>query len=432
MMGISNNIKQLAFNWLCAVTDFFGIFFVVCWVFYEPHDESLEDAFLLIHNVWSYKLYITIIPGVVFPAFILYIVFVWNTFTEDTTYEDITTTGKIIRGICTFIGCTFMLPAGCIAGAVSFEILCWTLTAGLFFVMGNKRLPGFHKLSVEFYTDLLKFINAATRDRVGLEYAGCSSFTKHQDKMMRLASVNMTLAKKYQWMTYEFRQYMDRHRDSDQYMGITFSGLRTNTTNRKGEFKRHFWKYYGDLHRDFWHGAKREYKEWKRDRTWKTCNELFIHSLLVVISTSLTFLFGPIYLISKMVHLAFPWFIVLYLYLKWDVVIWTSSHIDVFQMVMITIYLVLCTILAVLLYLNGKEQHLMYHIMPSRSSLPNVGSGVHNKNEEMMTRIRNMHYELSVVPIQKAMLQSHFGPDIGEIIIMYLDAFEIEKQEQTI
>jgi len=41
MMGVSNSIKELFFYWLCAVTDFFGMFFVVCWVFYEPQDESL-------------------------------------------------------------------------------------------------------------------------------------------------------------------------------------------------------------------------------------------------------------------------------------------------------------------------------------------------------------------------------------------------------
>eukprot|EP01084_Bolivina_argentea_P310325 536961_1 len=41
-MGSATNIKQLLFNWLCAVTDFFGIFFVVCWVFYEPNDDHLK------------------------------------------------------------------------------------------------------------------------------------------------------------------------------------------------------------------------------------------------------------------------------------------------------------------------------------------------------------------------------------------------------
>eukprot|EP01083_Nonionella_stella_P193652 714971_1 len=30
------NLKQLFFNWCCAVTDFFGVFFAVTWVFYTP------------------------------------------------------------------------------------------------------------------------------------------------------------------------------------------------------------------------------------------------------------------------------------------------------------------------------------------------------------------------------------------------------------
>merc|ERR1712176_1150824 len=88
MMGVSNNIKQLFFNWLCAVTDFFGMFFIVCWVFYEPNDESLEDAFSTIHNVWLWKLYILEFPGVLFPAFFWYITFVWGEGTDWYDYNN--------------------------------------------------------------------------------------------------------------------------------------------------------------------------------------------------------------------------------------------------------------------------------------------------------------------------------------------------------
>ena len=35
------NIKQMAFNWLCAITDFCGIFFVVSWVFYVPKIQTV-------------------------------------------------------------------------------------------------------------------------------------------------------------------------------------------------------------------------------------------------------------------------------------------------------------------------------------------------------------------------------------------------------
>ena len=63
MMGVSNSIKQLLFNWLCAVTDFFGIFFVVCWVFYEPNNYALREPFALIQDVWLWKLYIFELPG---------------------------------------------------------------------------------------------------------------------------------------------------------------------------------------------------------------------------------------------------------------------------------------------------------------------------------------------------------------------------------
>ena len=53
-----NNIVYL-FNWLCAVADFFGIFFIISWVFYDikidAHSEGLFfNSFTVVGQIWIY------------------------------------------------------------------------------------------------------------------------------------------------------------------------------------------------------------------------------------------------------------------------------------------------------------------------------------------------------------------------------------------
>merc|ERR1719295_1794171 len=56
-IAFATNMKQLFFNWLCAVTDFFGIFVMVSWVFYQPENDELSDAFHIIQSAWYYKVF---------------------------------------------------------------------------------------------------------------------------------------------------------------------------------------------------------------------------------------------------------------------------------------------------------------------------------------------------------------------------------------
>ena len=51
--------KIFFFNWLCACADFFGIFFVISWVFYEHNFDmnsgSVIDGFGYFGRVWMYR-----------------------------------------------------------------------------------------------------------------------------------------------------------------------------------------------------------------------------------------------------------------------------------------------------------------------------------------------------------------------------------------
>ena len=65
-------LKQLFFNWLSAISDFFGLFCVVSWIFYQPEDEQLKHAFVVIQAVALYRIYYCTIPMVISGAIVFY------------------------------------------------------------------------------------------------------------------------------------------------------------------------------------------------------------------------------------------------------------------------------------------------------------------------------------------------------------------------
>merc|ERR1711933_224434 len=124
------------------------------------------------------------------------------------------------------------------------------------------------------------------------------------------------------------------------YMNVTMEGIRTHTSYpERSQFLQKFWKWYG--------GAWNEFKEDFGD-----CTKYGITSIAVAI---ITFLLGPIYFLSNFVTLFFPAFIVLYLYFGYDTDIWMTNDIDLFQVIMISVYLVLCCILSILFVWNCSE-----------------------------------------------------------------------------
>ena len=92
-VAASYNIKTLIWCWLCAVLDFFSIFFAASWVFdnHEINNNEKTDGlnnfkFNLIGNIWFYKIIICVLPGVLYGSICCYIVG-YNTATGNFTYK---------------------------------------------------------------------------------------------------------------------------------------------------------------------------------------------------------------------------------------------------------------------------------------------------------------------------------------------------------
>ena len=77
-----------------AVTDFFGIFFTLSWVFYQNeyiHGDFLKE-FNILGQVWVYKVFIAILPpiGVVMTGFFgfgFWIIWLWLILGSDGFYN---------------------------------------------------------------------------------------------------------------------------------------------------------------------------------------------------------------------------------------------------------------------------------------------------------------------------------------------------------
>ena len=426
-------MKQLFFNWLSGITDFFGIFFAVSWVFYKPNDDYLQDAFSTIQDVWLYRLYCCTLPLVGSVSIFFFIIVLYENWSSGTGGTRMSSYAKCCARFFLILGVTIIWICGCIAGMLASEIMTWVFPAVTLFILGTQRFPETSEAG-EFYFTIIGWINSAKKHRVGTRYKGCTSYTKQQDKIMRLSSFHHVILIDGEentdgsWNYSLFkdkkcREYLDKEIET-QYMNVTMEGFRINSSNKDvSQFWPSFWNFYGDIWNDGFSDIKRE---WNNFSFGKKCFQAFA---AVVVGFS-TFVMGPIYLLSRIWTLFYPIWIVLYLYFGYNVNVWNTNHIALFQVVMITIYLSQCGILWILFILNMREQYIMHHMLPSRRYLN--GSIKAERADKLLKEITNHYFGIIVVPIRRAIVIEHFGPDLGPIILSYLPAKDEYDNKENI
>ena len=231
---------------------------------------------------------------------------------------------------------------------------------------------------------------------------------------MRLSSVNFILGNDS-----ALNEYLLKHERESSYMHVTYQGLRTNTTKPQfSHLLKRFWKWYADFLIDAVNEHKSSMTNYNNNGSLHNLNRIIIQKLYLFMVASVVLFFGPIYLISRPFTVLFPLFMVLYLYFGHNVNIWNTTKIDSFQIVMITIYLILATTVIILLYLNAKQQWLMAHIL---GYLRGMDTTKHSEKvlDERMQNVFNHYYRVTIKPIRRAMIIDTFG-DIGGIILSYL------------
>eukprot|EP01084_Bolivina_argentea_P121139 214717_1 len=103
--------KLKLFSWLSFVIDFFGVFFLISFSFYNPKNEHFQSFFIHIGNIILWLSSIGILPIVIVTCLGLYIFYTINIFVNNWN-NNLHISQSICLCICYFIGMTLLLFIG--------------------------------------------------------------------------------------------------------------------------------------------------------------------------------------------------------------------------------------------------------------------------------------------------------------------------------
>ena len=245
------------------------------------------------------------------------------------------------------------------------------------------------------------------------------NFVKGKDKVLRLIAVNQGFNKASNSNeTGVICAYTDKKLEEEGYEGLrqlTFKDVRKNWKPKKPESyapepsENESCEWIKDICRVM---CKQETKY--RDKICQNgCHygeDMIFNSIQWMFYTSMVFAFVPIWLLSKIVQISFPWIIIGYLIFSGLLV---SGEIHSFQIVMLGIYIGLQLLVIILGIKVGRIHYILYHLNPSGSVNLNIGS------ELLILKTNEYYDEVCWYPPIEKLLMNKFGQDIGAIIIDY-------------
>ena len=176
----SYDLKSAIFNWLSAITDFFGIFFIISFAFYVPPDDE-NNPFITIQMVWIFSILSTVVPFALVGSIAMN--FYWT-----------------IRLSCEYwCGFGFFVQMAWIVGLciciMAMTISCFLLIACSMIFSGLAKRINCGQAST-FSLPLIKFINQSRRTNIRHKHGDKSlnlTITKKQDTVIRLCCINRVL-----------------------------------------------------------------------------------------------------------------------------------------------------------------------------------------------------------------------------------------------
>eukprot|EP01084_Bolivina_argentea_P013195 24738_1 len=352
---LSINIKTLFFNWLCAVTDFIGIFFAVSWAFYDSEYATIS----MISTIWQMKLLFTVIPLV----FCISVGFYYKVITE--IYKSLSDTNSIIYLLCWYFSSFLMVTGvwafGLVLGILALEISTFLWIAFPMFVIGSIRMPT-NAESNKLWLNILSWIKSSQTHK----YDNIFSLTKKQDKIIRICCINQIMIDNrdnqksnriYTSFDSKFVDFINSHAGTS-YMNIkSLSELRIHhdtidfVKGPSPEFLSTCFALMGLPYLI----TKGEVKNNNNMGIWE--KNIIFYAISFV-----NFMIAPFYYLSRIINIAFPFVIFVILYLN------NISIFDVglFQTVTLLMYVSFILILFILGIPVMIEQYYLWHIMPTK------------------------------------------------------------------
>ena len=134
----------------------------------------------------------------------------------------------------------------------------------------------------------------------------------------------------------------------------------------------------------------------------------------------LYFLF-PLYLLSKVLMLIYPFIIAMIFFF---IESWDKNELPMFQIIMLMIYFVMIIIVIIFGVPTFRLLFWLWHIAPGDESII-----IHRFDVE---RIEKYYDELMLVPFIQNLVIQKFGNDVGLLIVEYFKSINLKLEEQEI
>ena len=410
--------KSYLFCWLCVITDFFSIFFIVSWVFLS--NEHINGNFLgyfsIIGELWCIKIAISILPPIIAVAcgwiFGGYWVFMCNLYRNNSTKPWYQIAFYVF--FWTVCGNTFFVigfgVCSIMAGLFA-EIICFTIIAAAIFILFTQtRWDYTDEESSKIICEMLNFVSNA-------------SFNKNNDRIIRILCLNhayYSMPNLWQEKDYKLKEFIEQQHENDTLNNVTYKDIRENCYDTENAmiFKVAMKEYLG-----IWVTYTVQIEN--ASRLSNTPDRIMRTGLAVGVLL-LAYVAVPIYILSRIFSIIFPYFLVVYIcyyQLFWK--------LDSFELTMLGVYLCLQLMVFILAIFVIRIHLWLWHILPSRKK-GSMGLHLINKND-FMQRIYKHYDEVQWLPFAQEIVLQRFGKDIGGIIVEYLKAMkQLKLQSHTI
>eukprot|EP01083_Nonionella_stella_P114975 340418_1 len=330
---LSQGVEKFTFiwTWLCVVTDFFGIFFTLTWVFYSHDSLSGEwfGYFNIFGVIWLWKITISVLLPVALVLIIFCLIGYWMTFVGIISDS----VGNNNVKCKTFGYCLLWLMFGplcailcAFCASLAGEVLCFAILAIFVFGVSTDRIRAYDTTEVG---DIISFM---------LGFIANTTNGVYNDRIIRISVINwaMPTSATERWkhkFHNELSNYLGKIFDEGHYDAIKQITYRDLRQHAKFAEKANLPKY-------LMTSMIKECEDTKSEAMESDCCTFTRHwlNLWVILESYAFFIVLPIYLVSKVIQIAYPWIILVYLI--WNNLLFTEQ-IDSFQLTMLGIYILL-------------------------------------------------------------------------------------------
>ena len=377
--------------WLSFVVDFIGIFFLVYLAFYDSPSE-FETFFDIVSGVIRWAFVLGVVPCALGAALCM-------------AYESVNEIPGIILKCCAypilfvicFVGCTLTVAIANTSWLVVFLLVHGSVG----------RMPDGKKTNFKFYETLFHWILNEATDVVDSTDQSII-LPKCKDRILRVCIINNILVQKNSEYLVNLRDFLKEEARTD--IREHASNHAASTAGKSKIRNAQFWK---ALMIDFCGSPFIVTQRQVR----RQCNEDLFYWMIIA---SLTWVFGPICALSRVIFIILPFAVLIRLSLADGFE--TFREIGEFQMIISMMYVFVLMIWFVGAVVVMRDEYYLWNILPTRMQLDLGENDVEGEisAKRTLSEIHSEYYNISMRPVIKKILILRFGDDLAEIIEIYL------------